>query len=113
MPGARWCDFLYRTHDFEPFESSCLGHPNRLTLIQLGVIGMSSVGCLGDGDLPMKKRFTYTASSNGRMGRNYTAHAECLGYMYVTLMRSRCHTVIEANGGHSRYKVQLICVVMI
>ena len=41
------------THDFEPFASSCLGHPNRLTLIQLSVIGMSLVGCLGDGDLPM------------------------------------------------------------
>ena len=53
MPDARWCDFSYRTHDFEPFASSCLGHPNRLTLIQLSVIGMSSVGWLGDGDLPM------------------------------------------------------------
>ena len=51
MPGARWCDFSYHTHDFEPFASSCLGHPNRLTLIKLSVIGMSSVGCLGDGDL--------------------------------------------------------------
>ena len=54
VPAARWCNFSYRTHDFEPFASSCLGHPNRLTLIQLSVIGMSSVGCLGDGDLPMK-----------------------------------------------------------
>ena len=34
MPDARWYDFSYRTHDFEPFASSCLGHPNRLTLIQ-------------------------------------------------------------------------------
>ena len=48
-----WCDFSYRTHDFEPFASSYLGHPNRLTLIQLRVIGMSSVGWLGDRDLPM------------------------------------------------------------
>ena len=54
MPGARWCDFSSRTHDFEPFASSCLGHPNRLALIQLSIIGMSSVWCLGDGDLPMK-----------------------------------------------------------
>ena len=53
VPDARWCDFLYRTHDFEPFASSCLGHPNRLTLIQLSVTRMSSVGWLGDGDLPM------------------------------------------------------------
>ena len=53
MPVAKWCDISYRTHDFEPFASSCLGHPNRVTLIQLSVIGMSSVGCLGDGDLPM------------------------------------------------------------
>ena len=54
MPDARWCDFSYGTHDFEPFASSCLAHPNRLTLIQLSVIGVSSVGWLGDGDLPMK-----------------------------------------------------------
>ena len=54
MPGARWCDFSYRTHDFEHFASSCLGHPNRLSLIQLSAIGMPSVGCLGDGDLSMK-----------------------------------------------------------
>ena len=59
------------------------------------------------------RRFTYTAISNGRMERNYTAHVECLGYIYVTLMRSPCNTVIEANSGHSRYKGQLICVVMI
>ena len=48
------------------------------------------------------RRFTCTAISNGRMEPNYTAHVECLGYIYVTLMRSRCQTVIEANGGHSR-----------
>ena len=53
MPGARWCDFSYRTRDFEPFASSCLGHPNCLSLIQLSVIGMSSVEWLGNGDLPM------------------------------------------------------------
>ena len=53
VPDARWCAFSYRTHDFEPFASSCLGHPNRLTLIKLSVIGMSSAGWLGDGDLPM------------------------------------------------------------
>ena len=53
VPHARWCDFSYRTHDFEPFASSCLGRPNRLTLIQLSITGMSSVGWLGDGDLPM------------------------------------------------------------
>ena len=35
-------------------------------------------------------RFTCTAISNRRMGRNYTAQVECLGYMYVTLMCSRC-----------------------
>ena len=46
------------------------------------------------------RQFTCTAISNGR---NYTAHVECLEYMYVTLMRSCCHTVMEANGGHSRY----------
>ena len=50
---AIWCDFSYRTHDFKHFASSCLGHPNRLTSIQLSVIGISSVGWLGDGDLPM------------------------------------------------------------
>ena len=93
MPGARWCDFSYRTHDFEPFESSCLGHPN------WDVIGR----VFRRRGLANVRRFTYTAISNGRMERNYTAHVECLGYMYVTLMRSRCHTVIEANGGHSRY----------
>ena len=49
------------------------------------------------------RRFTCTAISNGRMERNYTAHVECQGYMYVPLVRSRCQTVIEANGGHSRY----------
>ena len=53
VPDARWCDFSYRTHDFEPFASSCLGRPNRLTLLQLSITGMSSVGWLGDGDLPM------------------------------------------------------------
>ena len=57
MPDARWCDLSYRTHDFEPFASSCLGHPNRLTLIQESVIGMSSVGWLGDGNLPMYDDF--------------------------------------------------------
>ena len=36
------------------FASSFLDHPNRLTLIQLSIIGMSMVECLGDGDLPMK-----------------------------------------------------------
>ena len=51
VPDARWYDFSYRTHDFEPFASSCLGHPNRLTL--LSITGMSSVGWLGDRDLPM------------------------------------------------------------
>ena len=49
------------------------------------------------------RRFTCTAISNGRMEWNYTAHVECLGYIYVTLMRSCCQTVIEANGGYSRY----------
>ena len=98
MPGARWCDFSYRTHDFETFASSCLGHPNRLTLIQLSVIGMSSVGCLGDGDLPMKEDLHIQPFlMDGLNGKTQ------LGYMYVTLVRSRCHTVIEANGGHSRY----------
>ena len=38
----------------EPFASSCLGHPNRLTLFQLSITGMASVGWLGDRDLPMK-----------------------------------------------------------
>ena len=52
------------------------------------------------------RRFTCTAISNGRMERNYTAHVKCLGYIYVPLMHSRCPTVIEANGGHSRYLVQ-------
>ena len=98
MPGARWCDFSYRTHDFEPFASACLGHPNHLTLIKLSVIGMLSVGCLGDGDLPMKDDLHIQ---------------QILMDVWKTLMRSRCHTVIEANGGHSWYKVQLICVVMI
>ena len=59
--------------------------------------------------LATERRFTYTAISNGRMEWNYTAHVECLAYMYVTLKR----TVIEANGGHSRYYEQLICGVMI
>ena len=59
------------------------------------------------------RQFTCTAISNVRMERNYTALVECLGYMYVTWMRRRCQTVIEANGGHSRYYVQLICVVII
>ena len=65
--------------------------------------------------LANERRFTYTAISSGRIERNYTAHIKCLGYMYmyVTLMCSRCHTVIEANGGHFMYQVQLICVVMI
>ena len=105
MPDARWCDFSYRTHDFEPFASLCLGHPNRLTLIQLSVIGMSSVfgRVVGRRGLTNVRRFTCTAISNGRMERNYTAHVECLGYMYVTLMRSHCQTVIKENGGHSRY----------
>ena len=49
------------------------------------------------------RRFSNTAISNGRGERNYTAHVKCLGYMYVTLVRSRCQTVIEANEGHSRY----------
>ena len=35
------------------------------------------------------RRFTCTTISNGQMERNYTANVECLGYMYVTLMRSR------------------------
>ena len=52
------------------------------------------------------RRFTCTAISNGQMERNYTAHVERLGYMYVALMRSHCQNLIEANGGHSRYNVQ-------
>ena len=44
---------IEQAHGFGPFASSCLGNPNRLTLIQLSVTGMSSVGWLGDGDLPM------------------------------------------------------------
>ena len=95
----------------EPLASPCLGHPNRPTLIQL--TGMSSVGCLGERVLANVRRFTCTAISNGQMERNYTAHVECLGYMYVTLMRSRCHTVIGANCRHPRYYVRLICAVMI
>ena len=97
MPGTRWCDFSYRTHDFE-LASSCSPDLNPINR-NWNVIGrvfrrrgLANVG-----------RFTYTAISNVRMGRNYTAHVECLGYIYVTFMRSRCHTVIEANGGHSRY----------
>ena len=115
VPDARWCDFSYLTHDFEPFASSCLGHPNHLTLIQLSVIGMSSVfgRVVRRQRLANERGFTSTAISNGWMERNYTAHDECLGYMYVTLMRSHCQTVIDANGGHSRYSVQLICVVII
>ena len=53
------------------------------------------------------RRFTCTLISYGRMERNYTAHVECLGY--VTLMRSRCQTVIEATGGHSRYFPLNLC----
>ena len=34
----------------------------------------------------------------------YTSHVEWL--RYVTSMRSRCQTVIEANGGHTRYEVR-------
>ena len=93
MPDTGWYDFSYHTYDFEPFASSCLGHPNpskhnwdtigRVIRIQ----GLANV-----------RQSTCTAISNGRMERNYTAHFECLGYMYVTLMRSRCQTVIEANG---------------
>ena len=49
------------------------------------------------------RRFSCTAIFNGRMERNYTTHVECLRYMYVTWVRSRCQTIIEANGGHSRY----------
>ena len=49
------------------------------------------------------RRFSCTAIFNGRMERNYTTHDECLGYMYVTLVRNSCQAVIEANGGHSRY----------
>ena len=52
VPDAIWCDFSYRTHDFEPFTSSCLGHPNRTAFIQSSVTGMSSVGWFWDGDLP-------------------------------------------------------------
>ena len=33
------------------------------------------------------RRFSCKAISNGRMERNYTAHVECLKYMYVTLVR--------------------------
>ena len=92
-----WCDFSYRAHALNPIKHDwdVIGRVFRRR-------GLANV-----------RRFTYTAISNGRMERNYTAHVECLGYMYVTLMRSRCHTVIEVNGGHSRYQVQLICVVMI
>ena len=54
-------------------------------------------------ELANVRRFSFTAISNGRMERNYTAHVECLGYMYVTLVRSRSQAVIEENGGHSRY----------
>ena len=79
MPDARWCDFSYRTHDFELFASSCLGYPNRLTLIQLSVIGMVRRRGLAN-----VRRFTCTAIFNGRMERNNTAHVECLGNMYVT-----------------------------
>ena len=99
VPDAIWCDFSYRTHDFEPFTSSCLGHPNHSIKRYWDVIGRV---VLGRG-LAILRQFTCTAISNGRMERNYTAHVECLEYMYVTLMRSCCQTVIEANGGHFRY----------
>ena len=85
-------------HTTELFASSCLGHPNRLTLIQLSVMGMVRRRGLAN-----VRRFTCTAIFNGWMERNNTAHVECLGNKYATLMRSRCQTVIEANGGHSRY----------
>ena len=51
VPDAIWCDFSYCTHDFEPFASLCLGHPNHLAFFQLSVTGRSSVGWLRDGDL--------------------------------------------------------------
>ena len=75
MPDARWCDFSYRTHDFEPFATSCLGHPNCLTIIQLSVTdGIGRV--VRRRGLANVKQLTCTAISNGRMERNYTAHAE-------------------------------------
>ena len=55
---AGLCNFLYRTHDSEPFRAhrvNVLPSPNRLTLIQFSIVGMSSVhvGQLGDRALPM------------------------------------------------------------
>ena len=99
MPNARWCDFSYRTHDFEPFASSCLGHDLNPIKRNWDVIGR----VFRRRGLANVRRFTCTAISKGRMEWNYTAHVECLRYMYVTLMRTRCQTVIEAKCGHSRY----------
>ena len=52
------------------------------------------------------RQFTCTVICNGRMERNNTSHVKRL--RYVTSMRSRFQTVIEASGGHTRYKVRPI-----
>ena len=78
MPGAIWCDFSYRTHDFEPFASSCLGHPNRLAFIQLSVTGMSSVGWLGDGDMPMYDNHVQQFLMDGNAQRMLNVWSTCM-----------------------------------
>ena len=77
MPDARWCDFSYRTHDFEPFASSFLGGPSKLPdnypiKRNCDVIGR----VVRRRGLANVKQLTCTAFSNGRMERNYTAHVE-------------------------------------
>ena len=103
VSDARWYDFSYRTHDFEPFASSCFWPSKSPDLNPIKRYWDAIGRVVRRQELVNVRQFTYTAISNGRLERNYTAHVECLGYMYVTLMRSRCQTVIEANGGNSMY----------
>ena len=67
-PDAGWCDvsYMYTTHTtLSLLLIFCLGHKNRLTLIQLNIFRMSSVGWLGDGTLSMY--LISTAICNGGM----------------------------------------------
>ena len=100
----QWCDFAYHTilSLLQAHRDNVLSRPSKSPdhnpiKHNCNVVG-SVVRRRG---LATVRRFTCTEICNGRIERNYTARVKCL--RYVTSMCSRCQTVIEADGGHTRY----------
>ena len=104
MPDARCCDFSYRHTTLsllQAHRANVLPWPSKspdLNPIKHNWDVIDRV--VRRPGLATVKRLTCTEICNGRMERNYTAHVKCL--RYVSSMCSRCQTVIEANGGHTR-----------